>query len=109
LIAKADTASDLVMSDSFVKVDMWHNGFRRDLVTSQHEPTETPEAPMQPTDRLNASGAAEFLDLSTKTLANMRARGIGPPSYRIGGRVWYDLRDLNVWIAREKAATLVGA
>lgn len=64
---------------------------------------------MAPTDRLPAAQAAEYLGLTTKTLANMRSAGTGPAAYKIGGRIWYDLRDLDVYVARCKAQTLVGA
>lgn len=60
-------------------------------------------------DRLNTQQAAEYLGYSVKTLHNMRYSGTGPASYKIGGRIWYDLRDLDVYIARCKAETLVGA
>ncbi|MFI8565172.1 helix-turn-helix transcriptional regulator [Rhodococcus sp. NPDC078407] len=64
---------------------------------------------MTPTDRLTAEQAAKFLGLSRKTLANQRSAGTGPPSYKIGNRVWYDSRDLEVFIARCKSQTLIGA
>ncbi|GCE38780.1 helix-turn-helix transcriptional regulator [Rhodococcus koreensis] len=64
---------------------------------------------MAPTDRLPAAKAAEYLGFTTKTLANMRSAGTGPAGYKIGGRVWYDLRDLDTYIARCRAATLVGS
>lgn len=64
---------------------------------------------MAPTDRVPAAQAAEYLDLTTKTLANKRSAGTGPAWYKIGGRVWYDVRDLDMYVARCKAQTLVGA
>ncbi|MBM4542416.1 helix-turn-helix domain-containing protein [Rhodococcus hoagii] len=60
-------------------------------------------------DRLPAREAAEYLGLTTKSLANQRSAGKGPAWYKIGGRVWYDLRDLDMYVARCKAETLVGA
>ncbi|BCN49659.1 helix-turn-helix domain-containing protein [Rhodococcus hoagii] len=60
-------------------------------------------------DRLPAREAAQYLGYTTKTLANMRAKGVGPAAYKIGGRVWYDVRDLDMYVARCKAETLVGA
>ena len=64
---------------------------------------------MAPTDRLPAVKAAEYLGITSKSLSNQRAKGTGPVSYKIGGRVWYDVRDLDTYIARCRAATLVGA
>lgn len=60
------------------------------------------------TDRMTAAEAAKYLGLSRQSLYNLRGAGEGPASYKIGGRVWYDRVDLETWIARQRAATLVG-
>lgn len=58
-------------------------------------------------DRLDVEQAARFLGVAPKSLRNMRYAGTGPASYKIGSRVWYDQRDLDIYVARCKAATLV--
>lgn len=62
-------------------------------------------------NRLSTKDAAEYLEgfVAEQTLKNMRARGIGPRSYRLGRHVVYDRADLDLWVAQQKAATLVGA
>ncbi|OXR44371.1 hypothetical protein B7C42_03160 [Nocardia cerradoensis] len=60
-------------------------------------------------DRMNTLQAAEYLGVSPQTLRNKRARGGGPRSYRILRDVVYDRADLDLFIAQQKAATLVGA
>ncbi|WP_051029098.1 helix-turn-helix transcriptional regulator [Nocardia takedensis] len=60
-------------------------------------------------DRLTLPEAAEYLGFSRGTLYNFRHYGTGPRSYKIGNRLVYDRADLDLWIAQQKAATLVGA
>jgi len=41
--------------------------------------------------------AAEFLRLSPQTMNNMRSKGTGPPYYKHGRRVLYDVDELRAW------------
>ncbi|MGC4960034.1 helix-turn-helix transcriptional regulator [Gordonia sp. DT101] len=61
---------------------------------------ETPE-------RMTAPQAAKYLGVSKQTLYNLRSAGSGPASYKIGQKLFFDRRDLDLYIARCKAATLV--
>ncbi|PPJ34507.1 DNA-binding protein [Nocardia nova] len=60
---------------------------------------------------MNTEQASAYLGgfLAPQTLKNMRNLGIGPRSYRIGRSVVYDRADLDLYVAQQKAATLVGA
>jgi predicted DNA-binding transcriptional regulator AlpA len=52
---------------------------------------------------LRAPAAAQYIGLSTSTLAKMRLRGDGPPYSKAGQRiVVYDLADLGGWLADRK-------
>ena len=57
--------------------------------------------------KLRAPAAAEYLRLSTSTLAKMRLRGDGPPFFKAGARiVLYDLAELETWLAgRRRVST----
>jgi hypothetical protein len=52
--------------------------------------------------KLDDKAAAARTGLSTKTLANWRWAGTGPPYYKLGGRVLYDRDDLDVWLAARR-------
>lgn len=59
--------------------------------------------------RLTTAEAAAFLNLPEATLRWWRHSGIGPKSYRLGGRrVFYDLTDLEWWVEEQKATSAVG-
>jgi predicted DNA-binding transcriptional regulator AlpA len=45
---------------------------------------------------------AEMLGCSLRTLQRWRKEGKGPPSTKIGRKVYYDLNDLQEWIDRGK-------
>lgn len=60
-------------------------------------------------ERLTIEQAAEYLGMKKGLLYNHRSAGTGPASYKLGNRVMYDRRDLDLYIARCKAATLVGS
>jgi hypothetical protein len=51
-----------------------------------------------PDGRVNRAQAARFLGLSAKTLGNWAYRGLGPRSFRVGGRCFYYLAELTVFI-----------
>lgn len=53
--------------------------------------------------KLRAREAAEYLGLSSSTLAKMRLHGNGPPYAKVGPRVVvYDLSDLETYVATRK-------
>ncbi len=53
--------------------------------------------------KLRAPAAAEYVGLSTSTLAKMRVRGDGPIYSKAGPRiVVYDVRDLDNWLAARR-------
>jgi hypothetical protein len=59
--------------------------------------------------RLRTKDAAEYLGgVSEDTLRYWRYAGTGPRSYRLGRRCYYDMADLNAWIAEQKSATQRG-
>ena len=65
-------------------------------------PTPTPIPPRY----LRTPEAARFLGLSGRTLEKHRTYGTGPRYAKIGGRVVYQLDDLQKWVRRgEKAST----
>jgi predicted site-specific integrase-resolvase len=49
-------------------------------------------------DLLTLKEAAERIGVAPQTLMNWRAKGYGPPSARIGGRVRYRPEDIDSWI-----------
>lgn len=58
-------------------------------------PSPRPSA-IQPdeTDWLDTEETANALGLKPKTLANMRSLGTGPVFHKLGGKVWYQGRDI---------------
>ena len=48
--------------------------------------------------------AAAFVDLSAAYLRLLRARGEGPPYYRLGRRVVYKRGDLTAWVESFRVA-----
>lgn len=75
-------------------------------VTFGEIPT-TGQTPLPPA-RLSTAQAADYTGLAESTLRYYRHAGIGPASYTIGSKVYYDLADLADWLAAQKAATLRG-
>jgi predicted DNA-binding transcriptional regulator AlpA len=51
-----------------------------------------------PHQLLKTSEAAEYLRLSVSQLNNWRMEGAGPPFVKLGGRVFYRLKDLERWL-----------
>lgn len=43
-------------------------------------------------------GAAAYLGVSARTLRRWRMQGTGPAFYKVGGRVWYTLSDLAIYV-----------
>lgn len=55
-------------------------------------------ASFHPDDVVPSATAAALLNLSGKTLANWRSRGVGPLHVKMGTRVTYVVRDLLAFI-----------
>jgi hypothetical protein len=47
-----------------------------------------------PDGRLSRADAAKFLGLKSKTLACWKSQGVGPRSVAVGGRIFYQLLEL---------------
>ena len=54
---------------------------------------------------LSTRQAAEYLELSTRTLDRYRVSGGGPVFHRFGGRVRYLRADLDAWAATRRRAS----
>ncbi len=67
----------------------------------------TGQIPLPPA-RLSTAQVAKYTGLAESTLLYYRHAGIGPASYSIGSRVYYDLSDCDDWLAAQKAASLRG-
>lgn len=74
--------------------------------TGQILPT-TGQIPL-PTARLSTAQAAKYTGLAESTLRYYRHAGTGPASYSVGSKIFYDLFDLDDWLAAQKAASLRG-
>lgn len=57
---------------------------------------------------LTVQQAAERLGVSPSTMYGYRWRGIGPRSFRRGGRVLFRANDIDDFLAREREATTRG-
>ena len=53
--------------------------------------------------------AADYLDLSHRTLDGYRVSGAGPAFHRFGNRVRYRRSDLDLWAAGRRATTTAEA
>lgn len=54
-------------------------------------------------EKMRAPQAAQYIGLSTSTLAKMRLRGDGPPYSKAGPRiVIYDRTDLDEWLTSRR-------
>ncbi len=56
-----------------------------------------------PDGRLTREDAATFLGRKAKTLAEWQRLGVGPRSLMVGGRRFYQLADLEAFVARGPA------
>lgn len=66
-------------------------------------------APAPPSTRLSTAEASKYTGIAESTLRYYRHIGsTGPASYTLSSRVFYDLVDLDAWIAAEKAKSLRG-
>jgi hypothetical protein len=58
---------------------------------------ETVKVKVLPDGRVPRADAARFLGLATATMAAWKSKGLGPRPRRVGGRVFYYLRDLEAF------------
>lgn len=59
--------------------------------------------------RVKIGGASEITGVPVGTLRFWRATNEGPRSYVVGRRLWYDVTDLEAWLADQKAQSVRGA
>lgn len=52
--------------------------------------------------RLSSTQAATYIGIADPTLRIWRSRGKGPDFYRIGGRVYYDMADIQRWLSLQR-------
>jgi predicted DNA-binding transcriptional regulator AlpA len=78
-------------------------------MTTDDETSTKYRSELERLERLNIDQAAEYLGMRKGLLYSLRGAGTGPASYKLGNRVMYDRRDLDLYVARCKAATLVGS
>jgi predicted DNA-binding transcriptional regulator AlpA len=50
----------------------------------------------------DTKGQAARLGVQPKTLDNWRSQDVGPPYYKIGGRVVYDDAEVDAWVAERR-------
>jgi len=55
---------------------------------------------------LSTAETADYLSTSRGVLANMRLKGQGPPYIKLQRKILYDLKDLDVWLLRQKVFTV---
>lgn len=56
--------------------------------------------------RLTTRELSKYIDVPAPTIAGWRWRGkIGPPSFKIGGTVWYLKSDVDRWLVEQGAPT----
>ncbi len=51
-----------------------------------------------PNGNMDSKNAAKYVDRAPKTLAMWRMRGIGPPWWKCGGRVFYNIEALDAYL-----------
>ena len=61
------------------------------------------------TERVKIEEASEITGVPVGTLRFWRATNQGPPSYIIGRRLWYDVADLEAWVADQRKQSVRGA
>lgn len=58
--------------------------------------------------RVKIEGASGITGVPVGTLRFWRATNQGPRSYTVGRRLWYDVADLEAWLADQKAQSVRG-
>jgi hypothetical protein len=66
------------------------------------------DSPIPASGRVPTHVAARITGLAESTLRYYRHANKGPISYLIGSKVYYDVADLDEWLAAQKTATLRG-
>jgi hypothetical protein len=61
-----------------------------------------------PPERMSTAEASSYVGLASATLRYRRHAGLGPTSYCIGSKVFYDKVDLDAWLAEQRAASVRG-
>lgn len=59
----------------------------------------TTETPIQLTD---VQGLSDRYGWSVHTIRSWRQRGIGPPAYKINGKVLFDLAEVDTWVRAQR-------
>ncbi|WP_241666472.1 DNA-binding protein [Mycobacterium marseillense] len=59
-------------------------------------------------ERVKIEGASRVTGVPVGTLRFWRATNQGPRSYVVGGRLWYDVPDLEAWLYEQKAQSVRG-
>ncbi|WP_164561969.1 helix-turn-helix transcriptional regulator [Nitratidesulfovibrio vulgaris] len=54
---------------------------------------------------LDTDGVARRLNISTRTVESMRAKGVGPVYHEIGGLKRYRVEDVDAWLALHRVST----
>lgn len=73
-------------------------GLERSPIRSDQVSAATP----RPTRLLDPQEASTCLRVAKQTLARWRCHGQGPRFVRLGGRIFYDVADLDAFIAANK-------
>ena len=60
---------------------------------------ETVQVRVLPDGRMSRADAAKFLGRTSKTLAEWKRLGLGPLPHKVGGRIFYYVRDLEAFVA----------
>ena len=69
----------------------------------EHSPERGARAAASKQRRLfDPQEASDYLRIAKQTLARWRCYGLGPQFVRIGGRIFYDVADLDAFIAARK-------
>ena len=58
--------------------------------------------------RLRTPDAAEYCGLAARTLEKLRLSGGGPPYFKIGRAVIYDVADLDSWLESHRRRSTTG-
>ncbi len=58
---------------------------------------------------MNTRQLAAYLHMSTSFVEKMRWRKVGPPYYKIGGRIFYVLQEVDDWLRLQRRVPLGGA
>ncbi|MFI6443781.1 helix-turn-helix domain-containing protein [Kitasatospora sp. NPDC050543] len=66
--------------------------------------TATPPIPPASPALLTVGEAADYIRRTPKAMYRLRARRVGPPSFKTGHRVMYRLSALDAWLAAQEAA-----